>query len=161
MYISRPLDRSTGDLARLICGSLEIDVITGSIVMDLGSMTAEPPAGTFATIAETAPGTFVIANSPASSGSIHVGLLPPLGPGESLTLDVVGPAEALQSVIDNLRAIVGANPGTPLADTVEDVLANAENALTKLSKTPPHNEAAAAKIKCGKGARTGRDERAP
>jgi len=51
--------------------------------------------------------------------------------------------QTLQNVIDELNSIISENPGTPLADKVEDALATTQNALFELNKTPPNIGAAA------------------
>jgi len=56
------------------------------------------------------------------------------------------PAEATEEVIDALQAIVDSNPGTPLADKVEDAKAQAQTALDELNKEPPDNQAAMGNI---------------
>ena len=61
----------------------------------------------------------------------------------TLTLELI---EALQDVTVDLQEIVDNNPGTPLADKVEDALAKAQTALEELNKTPPDNQAAAENI---------------
>lgn len=59
-----------------------------------------------------------------------------------------GPTEvaATQNVIGELQEIVNSNPGTPLADKIEDALAKVQTALSELNKTPPDNEAAMGNI---------------
>ncbi len=44
--------------------------------------------------------------------------------------------------IELLVALIDANPGTPLADKLEDALASVETALDELNKEPPDNQAA-------------------
>ena len=44
--------------------------------------------------------------------------------------------------IDGLQAIVDSNPGTPLADKVEDALAKLQTALNELTENPPDNQGA-------------------
>ena len=51
--------------------------------------------------------------------------------------------ELIESVIDDLTSIMSANPGTPLADKVEDALATTQNALSELTKISPDPTAAA------------------
>jgi len=48
----------------------------------------------------------------------------------------------LQNLVDALAYIVNSNPGTDMADKVEDVLAKARTAWDELSKTPPDEQAA-------------------
>jgi len=69
----------------------------------------------------------------------------PQGAEVILSESVLGctPTQGLQSVIDELNSIVSENPGTSLADKVEDVLATTQNALFELNKTPPNSGAAA------------------
>ena len=49
-------------------------------------------------------------------------------------------------MLDQLRDIVDANPGSPLADKVEDAAAKAYTALEELAKTPPDDQAAVGNI---------------
>ena len=71
------------------------------------------------------------------------GLEIPIG----IALDVARtPQQAIENVIDGLQDIVNSNSGTPLADKVEDALANALTALNELTKTPPDNQAAMAAL---------------
>jgi len=56
---------------------------------------------------------------------------------------VSSPEQAIQSVIDELTSIVSENPGTSLADKVEDASASVQTVLDELNKTPPDNQAAA------------------
>ena len=64
----------------------------------------------------------------------------------TVEVSVLSPQEALEEKIDLLQGIVEDNPGTPLADKIEDVLAKTETALDGLSKTPPDNQAAVGNI---------------
>ena len=48
----------------------------------------------------------------------------------------------IQKLINDLSAIIQANPNTKLADKMEDVLGSAQTALTELNKTPADNQAA-------------------
>ena len=45
-----------------------------------------------------------------------------------------------------MQGIVANNPGSPLADKVEDAKAKADTALEELEKTPPDNQAAVGNI---------------
>ena len=67
-------------------------------------------------------------------------------PGESPTPETPGTDETLRDVLDQLRDIVDANPGSPLADKVEDAAAKAYTALEELAKTPPDDQAAVGNI---------------
>ena len=49
----------------------------------------------------------------------------------------VTPQAQVQGVIDDLQSIVDDNPGTPLADKIEDAAAKTQTALDELNKTPP------------------------
>ncbi len=44
-------------------------------------------------------------------------------------------------MIDELNSIIDANPGTPLADKVEDAVTKLQTALQELSESPPDNQA--------------------
>jgi tetratricopeptide (TPR) repeat protein len=50
-------------------------------------------------------------------------------------------AVELAQTSDELQAILDANPGTSLADKVEDVLAKVQSATAELSKSPPDLQA--------------------
>ena len=50
------------------------------------------------------------------------------------------------TLIAKLQAIVNSNPGTALADKVEDAVAKLETAAAELAKTPPDNQAAVGNI---------------
>ena len=56
------------------------------------------------------------------------------------------PKEALQDVSTELQDIINSNPGTPLADKIEDALDKIQTALDELDKTPPDNQAAVGNI---------------
>ena len=53
-----------------------------------------------------------------------------------------GKCKGIEQLIDELQAIVDADPGTPLADKLEDALASVQTALDELNKEPPDNQAA-------------------
>lgn len=128
----------------VMCGSLEVDVITGPIFLDLGEDKIELATGVSATILETAPGKYTIANSPSSTGLIRVGTQT-VGPGEHPTIEIASPSESLTAASETLDALISANPGTSLADLLEDAvnqLAVAEknlvNSPDRLDKTTKH-----------------------
>ena len=54
--------------------------------------------------------------------------------------------EALRAVIVELQGIVDDNPGSPVADKVEDAAAKANTALGELEKTPSDDQAAVGNI---------------
>ena len=56
------------------------------------------------------------------------------------------PEEAIQDVTDVLQDIVDANPGTPTADKLDDVIAKLQTALDELNKEPPDNQASVGNI---------------
>ena len=56
------------------------------------------------------------------------------------------PAEATQDQVDVLQDIVDTNPGTPLADKIQDAVDKLQTALTEFDKTPPDNQAAVGNI---------------
>ena len=58
-----------------------------------------------------------------------------------LTGDVVT-AQGIQAQIDVLEAFIQTNPGTPLADKLDDAVAKLKTAQVELAKTPPDNQAA-------------------
>ena len=56
------------------------------------------------------------------------------------------PAETVEATCAELQEIVDNNPGTPLADKLEDAIAYCTTALQELNKTPPDNQAAVGNI---------------
>ena len=67
-------------------------------------------------------------------------------PGDTLPPGNPAADERLSKVIAELQGIVDNNPGSPLADKVEDAAAKAATALEELSKTPPDSQAAAGNL---------------
>ena len=59
-----------------------------------------------------------------------------------ITITTTTPSE----VFDELQNIIDDNPGTPLADKVEDAQASVQTVINELNKTPPDNQAAAGNI---------------
>lgn len=59
---------------------------------------------------------------------------------------VLTPAQDLPNLSDVLQGIVDSNPGTSLADKVEDVISGVQDAITELAKTPPDRKAAVGNI---------------
>ena len=55
-------------------------------------------------------------------------------------------SERVAAVIGDLKGISAANPGTPLADKVDDAIAKLETVVAELNKTPPDNQAAIGNI---------------
>ena len=55
---------------------------------------------------------------------------------------VLTPEQQLTTTNDALQDIVNSNPGTPLADKIQDVSDKVQTALDELAKTPPDNQAA-------------------
>ena len=53
-----------------------------------------------------------------------------------------GWSPSLEAISNTLNSIIDSNPGTPLADKVEDALATVQTALEELDKDPPDNQAA-------------------
>ena len=108
-----------------------------------GTLTEEndPPDATGTTAAEhvyLGPGNYAVVLIVADDNG---------GDGTAVATVVVHTfAEALGNLIAHLEQIVLDNSGTPLADKVEDALANAQTALDELTKTPPDNQAALGNI---------------
>ena len=57
-------------------------------------------------------------------------------------VEVIDVIQVQEEIINDLIDLVVSNPGTPLADKVEDAAAQAQSALDELNKTPPDNQAA-------------------
>jgi hypothetical protein len=111
----------TGDEVVVTCGSATVRVVSGPIEAHFGTISAELPAGTTATIIETAPGTFDVSNSPTSADSISVGGLL-LAPGETA-------AGVMDTDADGLVDSVDPNPNDPLGDVDADGLTDAAEVL--------------------------------
>ena len=52
------------------------------------------------------------------------------------------PAQVVGATTAKIREIVEDDPGTPMADKLEDAIAKLETAFAELTKTPPDNQAA-------------------
>ena len=74
------------------------------------------------------------ADGDASDGVFHVARFAP------------DPPQATQDAIDALQDIIDGNPGTPLADKLEDALDKLQTALDEFDKDPPDNQAAIGNI---------------
>jgi len=59
------------------------------------------------------------------------------GPAGLATIGPPAPLVILETVDVTIQGIMNSNPGTPLADKIEDVFAKVETALDELAKTPP------------------------
>ena len=71
------------------------------------------------------------------------------GSGESIdqvTITVLTPQQALELICAQLQDIVNNNPGTPLADKIEDAKAKTQTAVNELNKDPADNQAATGNI---------------
>ncbi len=89
--------------------------------MDLGATQVELATGVSATIVETAPGVYTIANSPTSTGLIRIGALI-VEPGEAPTLAIPVAADSIGTVMETLDDLISASPGTLLADIFQDAI---------------------------------------
>ena len=69
----------------------------------------------------------------------------------ALAFGEISLTEALQNVIDELQNIIDNNPGTPLADKLEDAKGSVQTAINQLNKTPPDNQATAGNIEGAAG----------
>jgi hypothetical protein len=65
---------------------------------------------------------------------------------DQVTITAQTPAQATEDVIDELGNLVEADPGSPLADKLGDVIDKLQTALDELNKTPPDNQAAVGAI---------------
>ena len=59
-----------------------------------------------------------------------------------LQVQVFSASEEIEFAVEDLQSIVDANPGTPIADKVDDVISKSAVALYELGKTPPDIQAA-------------------
>lgn len=73
----------------------------------------------------------------ASDGSLNTDATP-----ASFTWTILTPEGAIQQVDDELDIIINANPGSSLADKLEDAQDKLEVVLEELGKTPPDRQAA-------------------
>jgi hypothetical protein len=69
----------------------------------------------------------------------------------AITPTIFTPAQDIQNVIDVLQDIVDSNPGTLLAEALEDAIATLETALDALADEPPDSQAAAGDIEAAVG----------
>ena len=109
------------------CGSTDVEVLVGPIVVEMGTILVSLPAGAEATITESSPGTFEVTNEATSSASISVGGVT-VAPGNTATglTDSDGDG-LLDSVESNTGTFVdpsdtGTDPG--VADTDSDGLSD-------------------------------------
>ena len=80
-----------------------------------------------------------------------LGLSNPAGLGDAVTdfvdyVPFLTPPQQIEALIGKLQGIVAGNPGTPLADKLEDAIAKLETALQELNKTLPDNQATVGNI---------------
>lgn len=68
------------------------------------------------------------------------------GTPASFSWSVLTPEDAIQDIMDTLDDLIQSNPGTPLADKLEDVVSSLQDALGELNKNPPDRQAAMGKI---------------
>ena len=65
---------------------------------------------------------------------------------DQVTITVLTPQQALELICAQLQDIVNNNPGTPLADKIEDAKAKTQTAVNELNKEPADNQAAIGNI---------------
>ena len=65
---------------------------------------------------------------------------------DTTTVFVITIPQGLQALQDQLTDIIVENPGTPLADKLEDAQAKLQTALSELTKTPPDKQASVGNI---------------
>lgn len=78
-------------------------------------------------------------------GSDNVPVITGLGTPCGIALEF-SPIVAIEAVIEDLDGIAQANPGTPVADKMNDAVAKLETAIEELEKDPPDNQAAVGNI---------------
>ena len=135
-----------GSSAEISCGSITIEVVSGSV-----GVTFVGDDGTTVTTTLTMDNkltfeedTLILTNN----GSTPVELIVN---GQTIILDAgasqtIGVILLTTIVIDKLNDIINDNPGTSLADKLEDAVAKLQTALDELNKTSPDNQAATGNI---------------
>jgi hypothetical protein len=66
------LSLTAGNAVNVRCGSVTIEVVSGPVSAEFGSIEAFLSTGAVATVEETSPNVFLVSNSPSSSGSVLV-----------------------------------------------------------------------------------------
>ena len=125
--ITSPLDGSFVDQSQLVLADFECtDEVGGS---GLASCDGDVPVGSAIDTATVGPSTFTVTgidNAGNETTVVHNFTVQPT---------LVGVGVDLEEIVDD-------NPGTPLADKVEDALAALNTALEELEADPPDNQAA-------------------
>jgi len=110
---------SGGDIV-VTCGSVTIEVVSGPVSAEFGSIQAFLSTGAVATVEETSPNVFLVSNSPSSSGSVLVEdqPIPSGGSLEVCSGDNDCDGDDVLDGADNCRT--AANPGQTNTDLTTD-----------------------------------------
>jgi YVTN family beta-propeller protein len=102
------------------------------------------PGGAFAYVTNLGSNTVSVIDTSTNTVSATV----PVGntPHDVAITPLVIPGQQLENACDDLQDIVDNNPGTPLADKVEDALGKCQTAKDELAKEPPDNQAVVGNI---------------
>jgi len=114
------LSVTAGNAVNVRCGSVTIEVVSGPVSAEFGSIEALLSTGAVATVEETSPNVFLVSNSPSSSGSVLVEDQP-IPSGGSLQVcsgDNDCDGDDVLDAADNCRT--AANPGQTNTDVTTD-----------------------------------------
>jgi hypothetical protein len=114
------LSLTAGNAVNVRCGSVTIEVVSGPVSAEFGSIQAFLSTGALATVEETSPNVFLVSNSPSSSGSVLVEDQP-IPSGGSLEVCSGGndcDNDDVPDGADNCRT--AANPGQTNTDVTTD-----------------------------------------
>jgi len=128
---SATLSLTAGDAVNVKCGSVTIEVVSGHVSAESGSVRAFLSTGAVVTIQETSPDVFLVSNSPSSSGSVLVEDQP-IPPGGSLEVcggdndcdgdDVLDGADNCRTAANTEQTntdLTTDPPGDPLGDACD------------------------------------------
>jgi len=114
------LSLTAGNAVNVRCGSVTIEVVSGPVSAEFGSIEASLSTGALATVEETSPNVFLVSNSPSSSGSVLVEdqPIPSGGSLEVCSGDNDCDGDDVLDGADNCRT--AANPGQTNTDVTTD-----------------------------------------
>jgi len=114
------LSLTAGNAVNVRCGSVTIEVVSGPVSAEFGSIEVFLSTGASATVEETSPNVFLVSNSPSSSGSVLVEdqPIPSGGSLEVCSGDNDCDGDDVLDGADNCRT--AANPGQTNTDVTTD-----------------------------------------
>jgi len=114
------LSLTAGNAVDVRCGSVTIEVVSGPVSAEFGSIEVFLSTGALATVEETSPNVFLVSNSPSSSGSVLVEdqPIPSGGSLEVCSGDNDCDGDDVLDGADNCRT--AANPGQTNTDVTTD-----------------------------------------